>query len=236
MQLQVLSGGAVHGLVDALAALLEAETGCAIAGTFGAVGAMRDKLMAGAPADLLILTRALIAELTRTGHVVAGAVDIGVVRTAVAVRTGDAAPRIDDAAALRSALLAADAVYFPDPRLATAGIHFAKVLDALGIGGEVAMRLRPHPNGATAMRALAEAKGGRPIGCTQVTEILATPGVTLVAPLPKEFELATVYTAGVCARASRPEEAHRLAALLAGDAARTARERAGFEALGCVLE
>lgn len=232
MQLQVLSGGAAHGLVDALAPLFKAETGCGIAGTFGAVGAMRDKLMAGAPADLLILTKALIAELTRDGLVVAGsAVDIGVVRTAVAVRTGDAAPRVDNAVALRSALLAADAIYFPDPKLATAGIHFAKVLDALGIAADVNMRLRPHPNGTAAMRALAEAKGGRPIGCTQVTEILATPGVTLVAPLPKEFELATVYTAGVCTRASRPEEARRLAALLGGEAAHAVRERAGFEAL-----
>ena len=59
------------------------------------------------------------------------------------------------------------------------------------------MRLRPYPNGATAMRALAGARRTSPIGCTQVTEILNTPGVALVGPLPKQFELATVYTAGV---------------------------------------
>jgi len=63
MQLTLLSGGAAQGLVAALAAKFKAETGCDITGTFGAVGAMRDKLIAGAPADLLILTQALIAEL-----------------------------------------------------------------------------------------------------------------------------------------------------------------------------
>src|SRR5262249_5570114 len=137
MQLAVLSGGAAQGLVAALAARFKADTGCDIAGAFGAVGAMRDKLLAGVPADLLILTSALIADLARSGQVAAGSpVDIGVVRTGVAVRVGDAVPPLGDAAALRSALLAADAVYFPDPRLATAGIHFAKVLDALGISGE----------------------------------------------------------------------------------------------------
>ena len=232
MQLQVLSGGAAQGLVSALASQFKVETGCDIAGTFGAVGAMRDKLTGGAPADLLILTAVLIAELTQSGHVVAGsAADIGVVRTAIAARAGDPAPPIGDAAELRSALLGADAIYFPDPKLATAGIHVAKVLDRLGIGRDVTMRLRPYPNGAAAMHALAATRSKQPIGCTQVTEILNTPGVTLVGPLPKEFELATVYTAGVCTRAIRSDQARQLVAFLSGEASRDARERAGFEAL-----
>src|SRR5262245_30094870 len=212
MQVNVLSGGAAQGLVGALASQFKIETGRDIAGTFGAVGAMRDKLIGGAPADLLILTSGLIAELTQAGHVVAGsAADIGIVRTAIAVRAGDPAPPIGDAAELRAALLEADAIYFPDPKLATAGIHFSRVLDRLGIGRDVTTRLRPYPNGAAAMHALAAMRSEQPIGCTQVTEILATPGVTLVGRLPKEFELATVYTAGVCTRAARPEEARRLA-------------------------
>jgi molybdate transport system substrate-binding protein len=232
MQVQVLSGGAAQGLVGALAPQFKAETGCDIAATFGAVGVMRDKLLGGAAADLLILTAALIAELAHTGHVVAGSVaDIGIVRTSLAVRAGGAAPPIGDAAALRSALLGADAIYFPHPQQATAGIHFAKVLERLGIGRAVAMRLRPYPNGATAMRALAGASGAHPIGCTQATEILATPGVRLIGPLPGELELATVYTAGVCTRAARPEEARRLAGMLAGEAARGVRARLGFEAV-----
>jgi molybdate transport system substrate-binding protein len=230
MQLVILSGGAAQGLVAALAARFKTETDCDISGTFGAVGAMRDRLLAGAPADLLILTSALTAELTRLGHVLPGSpVDLGVVRTGVAVRSGDPEPAIGNAAALRSALLAADAIYFPDPKLATAGIHFAKVLDALGIAGEVAARLRPFPNGAAAMQALARAPDGRAIGCTQVTEILNTPGAVLVGPLPQEFELATVYTAGVCTRAALPGQAKLLATLLGGEAAREVREKAGFE-------
>ncbi len=230
MELKVLSGGAAQGLVGALAPQLEAETGCRIAGTFGAVGAMRDRLLAGAPADLLILTSALIAELQRAGHVAAGsAVDIGIVRTGVAVRAGDPLPSVAGAEGLRASLLAADAVYFPDPKLATAGIHFAGVLDRLGIARALGPRLRPFPNGATAMRELAAAGSAHPIGCTQITEILATPGVALVGPLPEDLGLATVYTAGVAARAALPDAARRLAALLAGDAAGSLRRRLGFE-------
>jgi molybdate transport system substrate-binding protein len=48
--------------------------------------------------------------------------------------------------------------------------------------------------------------------------------------LPKEFELATVYTAAVAARAASPEQARRLVALLSSTATRALRDRAGFEA------
>jgi molybdate transport system substrate-binding protein len=232
MRLEVLSGGAAQALVGALEPQFKAETGCDIVGTFGAVGAMRDKLLAGARADLLILTRPLITELAATGHVVAGSArDIGIVQTGIAVRAGDPAPAIGNAAELRAVLLGADAIYFPDPKLATAGIHFSKVLDQLGIGRDVVMRLRPYPNGASAMRALAQSRDERPIGCTQVTEIVATPSVTLVGSLPKGHELATVYTAGVCARAALPDEARRLAALLSGEGGQNARRQAGFRPL-----
>jgi molybdate transport system substrate-binding protein len=50
-----------------------------------------------------------------------------------------------------------------------------------------------------------------------------------VGPLPRQFELATVYTAGVCTRAALPDQARQLAVLLAGDAARSIRAQAGFE-------
>ena len=229
MNLTILSGGAAQGLVAALAPQFKAETGADIEGSFGAVGAMRDKLLAGAPADMLILTASLIAELTQAGRIVAGsAADLGAVATGVAVRTGDPAPAIGDADALRAALRAADGIYFPDPKLATAGIHFAKVLERLGIAGEVAARLRTFPNGAAAMRALAGTKGGRPIGCTQVTEILNTAGVSLVGDLPTDFALATVYRLGIGTEARSPDLARRFAALLTGAATRDLRQKLGF--------
>jgi molybdate transport system substrate-binding protein len=232
VQLILLSGGAAEGLVRKLRHEFQISTRCMIAGTFGAVGAMREKLLAGAPADLILLTSPLIGELTRSGHVRPGsAVDIGVVHTGLAVRSGKPIPPIGDAQALRSALLAADVIHFPDPKLATAGVHFAKVLDALGLAEELKSRLRPAPNGATAMQALAAASQPHPIGCTQVTEILDTPGITFAGGLPKPFELASLYTAGVCTRSQLPGQAARLAALLGGDAARPMREQAGFQRL-----
>ena len=227
--LPLLSGGAAQGLVGALAPDFERDAGCRIEGAFGAVGAMAAKLRSGAPADVVILTATLIAELAREGHVdAASVIDLGTVATGVAVRAADAAPAIHDKAALAEALRAADEVYFPDPQLATAGIHFASVLRSLAIADEFAARLRPFPNGATAMRELAASRAARPIGCTQVTEILSTPGVKLVGPLPPGAELVTVYTAAVASRAASPEQARDFVALLASDGTREARARAGF--------
>ena len=230
MKLTILSGGAANGLVAALAPDLERSSGATIDGTFGAVGAMREKLAAGAPADLLILTKAMIAELVASGDVVAGsAVDIGAVATAVAARKGDPLPLVGNPELLKEALLAADVIFFPDPKLATAGIHVAGVLAKLGIERETRARLRLHPNGAAAMRALAEARDvGRPIGLTQASEILATPGVTLVAPLVAPFGLSTVYTAGIATRARQPALARKLTIMLADRAAAPIRAKAGF--------
>ena len=231
MQLTLLSGGAAQGLVDALAAPFKAETGCDIHGTFSAVGSMRDKLAGGAPADLVILTAPLIRALIADGHVVAGSqADLGAVPTCIAVRSGDPIPPIGDSDALRTALRAADGVYFPDPKLATAGIHFAKVLDALGLGDTLASRLRPFPNGATAMRALAASTEPRPIGCTQATEILNTPGTVLVGPLPPAHALAAVYTVGVCTRAAQPALARQFAGRLTHPDTGELRRRLGFAA------
>jgi molybdate transport system substrate-binding protein len=229
--LHLLSGGAAHGLVRQLSARFQADSGLAIDGRFGAVGMMRDALLAGAPCDVAILTAALIAQLTASGHLAAGSArPVGVVQTGVAVPHGEPAPAVDSPEALRSALLAATGIYMPDPVQSTAGIHVMKVLAQLGIAEAVAARLRPYPNGATAMREMSSARPANGlIGCTQVTEILDTPGVRLAAPLPAPLGLATVYTAAIGSAARHPRQAEALIRLLTHEGSAEARREAGFE-------
>lgn len=226
--IRLLSGGAAQGLVSSVSPQLSAM-GHEVDGMFGAVGAMRAALSEGRPADLVILTATIVGELAAGGSVLRDSVaDLGDVETAIAVREGDEPPAVADEEGLRAALLAADAIYFPDPKLATAGIHFAGVLDRLGIADAVRDRLRTFPNGATAMAALARATEKRPIGCTQVTEIKATPGARLVASLPDGFGLKTRYTGAVTTSASEAEAARMLLQVLTSDASAAARRQAGF--------
>ena len=227
--LNILSGGAAQGLVASLQPKLKALTGLDIEGEFGAVGAMADKLRKGTPADIVILTAKIIAELAKEGLVAGASIaDIGLVETALAVRSGDPLVAANDAASLRAALLAADAIFVPDTRVSTAGIHVAKVLAQLGIADEVAARLKIYPNGATAMRHLAESDATRPIGCTQSTEIISTSGVTLSGSLPRGCELSTMYTTAVTAGAAHATQAQGLIDLLTAANQRELRERAGF--------
>jgi molybdate transport system substrate-binding protein len=229
----MLSGGAAHGLVASLTAQFKNQTGLDIEGEFSAVGAMAAKLEGGEPADLVVLTRAIVAGLVRKGLVFGESVaDLGLVETAIAVRAADSRVATPDAGSLRQALLAADEIFVPDTKASTAGIHVAGVLDRLGIAVEVAGRLRIFPNGATAMLHLAKSGAAVAIGCTQSTEILNTPGVTLCDALPKGYELATVYTAGVTSRSRQAADAKRVIVLLTAAGSKGLREEAGFLELG----
>ncbi|MBR0704357.1 substrate-binding domain-containing protein [Bradyrhizobium diazoefficiens] len=227
--LNILSGGAAQGLVRGLAEAFKAQTGAGIDGEFGAVGIMADKLRAGTAADLVILTQALLAKLAEEKLVVPSSItDVGRVETALAVRSRDPKVTVRTEADLRDVLRSADAIYVPDTKASTAGQHVAKVLSRLGIAYEVASRLKIFPNGATAMRELANSTASRPIGCTQATEIIATDGLVLSGSLPPGSELVTMYTAGVATRAAHPTEAAALIALLTGADHRELRQSAGF--------
>ena len=212
VKIRLVSAGAAQALVTRQAS----AKGVEVEGSFGAVGAMMEKYLATDACDLVILTRRQVDELAAKGRVDrATIVDLGSVPTSIAVRERDVSPDVSDADALATALLAADAIYFPDPAKATAGIHFQHVLERLGILDRVKARIRNFPNGAATMRAMAEAEG-QPIGCTQATEIRATPGVRLVGALPQGLDLVTTYSGAVDVRAADRDASRRFLAGLAG--------------------
>jgi molybdate transport system substrate-binding protein len=234
-ELNVLCAGAVKGLVLALQGGFEQASGRRLHATFGAVGAIRDALRAGAPCDVFIATDAMIGSLQANGELRAATQRaIGRVQTAIAVKASAPPPTIDSAESLKAALLASSAIYFPDATLSTAGAHVASVLDRLGIRDALASRLRMFANGATAMRELAGADE-RAIGCTQATEIRYTPGLALVGALPAPFALATVYSAAVASGARDDEGALRFIDLVAGAASADLRRAGGFDEAGGVV-
>ncbi|HEY4072680.1 MAG TPA: substrate-binding domain-containing protein [Herbaspirillum sp.] len=230
MDLKVLSAGAAKGLVTDLQQKFSTETGVDIRGSFGAVGAIHEQILAGEPCDVIVLSAVLLDDLIRSGHVLAGSsVPLGYVKTGIAARTGQPAPAIEDRSSLTTSLRAAKGIYVSDIQRSTAGAHFAKVLRQLGIYDEVEPRIRAFPNGAIAMAALAKTDEQPAIGCTQSTEIIHTEGVTLIGQLPKEFELATLYSVAISSKAAQPEQARRLIELLTETHSETLRTAGGFE-------
>ena len=230
MNLFILSGGAAAGVVKGLQPEFEKSSDCQINGTFSAVGVMRDRLIAGAPCDLAILTQSLISQLIDSGHILPStAQSLGIIKTGIAVRSGSAHPDVSSRQALVNAFRQASAIFSPDTEKSTAGIHFLNVLKSLGIAEELKDKFQTYPNGADAMQAMVQSSSANPIACTQVTEILYTPGIDLVDVLPKEFELATNYTLGICTGAKNPEAAKLFAKWLTGTVSIELRKKGGFE-------
>ena len=228
--LHLLCAGAAQGLVKAMQTTFTEQTGVPLQARFGAVGAMKEALLAGEPCDVMIVTDAMIETLAASGDLDGRSrAALGSVRTGVAVKSNAPPLEVGTSEGLRAALLASDRIYFPDPLRATAGIHFADVLRRLGLHDRLAHRFATFPSGAVAMRELAASTDDVPIGCTQVTEILYTDGVRLAGVLPSEFELATGYTAAVAARSADSERARRLVALLSAEGSRALRRAGGFE-------
>ena len=218
-------------MAAALIPAFAATTGTRVRATFRNVGALKEMLLAAEPCDVFVSTAAMLDDLTCDGRVVAATIQsLGRVQTGIAVRSGEPAPAIGSRDLLRASLVVATGIYLPDPERATAGIHFVKMLRALGLHDDLAPRLHAYPNGASAMDALAKSREGGLIGCTQVTEINATPGVTLAGTLPTPFDLATTYAVATCTSARDPELAQRFVQLLAGPDSLRLRREAGFEA------
>jgi len=228
--LNIFCAGAAQAVVTELAGKFQRDSGNFVAANFGAVGAMKARVVAGEAADVIVLTGALIDELIQQGLVVAGSrVDLGKVSTGVAVRAGTPMPDVSDTRVLRGNLLAANRILFPDPAVATAGKVVMSALDKLGITDQVKPRLHLFPNGYAAMSDLAQSDGLLEMGITQITEIVANKGVKLVGPLPAEVQNIAVYSAGLAARSAHPERAKELIRRLTGFNAQPLLSSAGFD-------
>jgi molybdate transport system substrate-binding protein len=229
--MNILSAGAAKGLLQSIAA----NASIALDGEFGAVGAIKERLIAGAPCDVIVLTAAMIAELAAAGVVDSTSVmPLGRVHTGVALLASSTPTHINSVASLRELCANASKIYFPDPVRATAGIHCLKVLTALGLAPSHEGRFATFPSGAVAMRAMADAGAAGEIGAigiTQCSEILYTDGVQYAGALPEPYALSTVYTAAIIRDAQSAPEARRLLSALSSVGQRNIVRDAGFEAL-----
>jgi molybdate transport system substrate-binding protein len=227
----VLSGGAAAGVVKGIQADFETTYGCQIDGTFSAVGAMRDLVVKGNPCDLVILSKSLVQELVSSGHVIESSVrSLGIVPTGIAIPSSRKTPfpKIETVEDLIMAFRSASALYFPDMQKSTAGIHFMKVMQQLGLDQELASRFKTFPNGATAMSEMANDLNTNVLGGTQTTEINICPGVELIGLLPPPLELNTDYTLAICKNSQNPELTLKLANILVGQASLALRQKIGY--------
>lgn len=225
-EVRVLAAGAVQAAVRQLEAGFSTHSGHTLKLEFDTVGALRDRVLAGARADVVILSEAGMAALETAAKINSkSVVGLGNTAVALAVRKGAPVPDISSAEALRRSLLAAGSVAHADPaRGATAGTHFARVLERLGIAAEMAPRVTVLPFGGDVIKAVAE--GRFEIGVSQSSEILTHADVVLAGRLPAPYDHHTRYVAAKAAGAGPGADA--FLAVLQGATGRAALAAIGF--------
>jgi molybdate transport system substrate-binding protein len=145
------------------------------------------------------------------------------------VRAGTPVPDVSSAEALAARIRGASVIAFPDPATATAGKVVMSLMEKLRVLDEVRERFKFFPNGYAAMGWLAQTSGSGELGITQVTEILPNKGVAYAGPLPDAFQMKTVYSVGVAAKAAEPALARDFVARFKAESAKPLLKEAGYE-------
>ena len=225
---KVFSAGAVRAIVTDLAEQFRQETGNTVTFSFGTAGQTRQKLLSGEPADVVILTDAGIDDMIKQGALASGSrADLARTGMGVGVREGAPKPDITTSEAFKTTLLKAKSLVYVDPAQgATSGVHFKSVLERLGIADAVRSKTQLVSGGYPAEKV---ASGEAELVVHQISEIVPVKGVTLVGPLPPDFQKVTVYSAGVAARSPSPAAARAFVAFLTRPAFKPKFAAAGLD-------
>ena len=227
-EITVLSAAAVQSPVSEMAAQFERATGNRVRFEFSTGGGVDARIKAGAHPDLVINDRLRLDKLAAAKLIATAAPrDLGTVQIGVALRKGGLRPDLSSVEAFRASLQKAQSVAYGDPQKgATTGIHFAKVLERLGLTDAVNAKALLAPNGLEVMKLVAG--GTAELGITQISEIMHIQGDTLVGPLPQALQLSTTYSVGYGSDGIAPE-ARQFVELLLGPAGRERFSHAGFQ-------
>jgi molybdate transport system substrate-binding protein len=228
-EIKVISAGAVRGLIAGMIADYSRETGDRFDLEVGTTGQLRTIIASGQPADLIIASATLMAELEASGKMMSGTrVELGRVGIGIAVRDGKPVPDVASVQGFKQALIEARSVAYSDPRQGGAsGVYFVDVLHRLGLADAIAHKTLLTNGGRAAVEKVA--RGEAELAVTLISEIVAVKGVQLVAAVPEQLQLYSIYAAGIPASSSNPLAARAFIAALTAPSMAKRWKAAGFE-------
>jgi len=229
IEIKVLSAVAMKSALDDLATEFQRTTGNKLTLAYAPAGGIRDRIQGGESFDLAILPRPTMDRLAKEGKIATGTTTV-LARSAVSVcvRAGAPKPDISSVEAFKRAMLASKSVAYSDPEKGGAsGVHFARVLDQLGI----AEQMKPKTKLTGPDSAEFVARGEAELCVNQAIEIMRTVGVDLVGPLPADLQNTTdfVFTAGIGADSRLPGPAKALISYLRTPSAARVIKAKGME-------
>jgi molybdate transport system substrate-binding protein len=228
-EIKVISAGAVRGLVAEMIADYARETGDRFDFKIGTTGQLRTIIASGQPADLIIASATLMAELEASGKMISGTgVELGRVGIGIAVRDGAPVADVASVQGFKQALIEARSVAYSDPRQGGAsGVYFVGVLDRLGLADTIAQKALLTNGGRAAVEKVA--RGEADLAVTLISEIVAVKGVRLAAAVPEPLQIYSIYAAGIPASSSNPLAARAFIAALTAPSMAERWKAAGFE-------
>lgn len=228
-EIKVISAGAVRSVVGGMIEDYRSRSGDTFQFTVGTTGELRAFIASGTPADLLITSAPLMADLEKTDKLTPKSrVDLGRVGIGIAIRTGATAPDFSTPEAFRKMLLDAKSVTYTAPELGgTSGVHVLRLLKTFGIYDTIARKAIHAKGGIDISQKVA--RGEAEIGITLISEIVPVKGTTLAGPLPESLQLWTVYTSAIPLSSTQPAAARAFVNALTSPAMAARWTAGGFE-------
>jgi molybdate transport system substrate-binding protein len=126
------------------------------------------------------------------------------------VRAGASNPDISSVEGFKNALLNDKSIgYLKQP--GTSGAYLHGLFERLGVAEAIKSKvIRPETDVVSEM----DAKGEIDLGMVVITQIMTTPGVELVGPIPRELQYYVKWSGGVSVSSGSPEVAKDVIALL----------------------
>jgi molybdate transport system substrate-binding protein len=143
----------------------------------------------------------------------------------VEVRAGASKPDIGSVAALKQALLNAKSIGYLKQE-GTSGAYLHGLFERLGIAESITSKvIRPETDIVSEL----VAKGEIELGMVVITQIMTTPGVELVGPIPRELQYYVRWSGGVSTNSAAAEVAKELIRFLASPTALPVLKAQGME-------
>jgi len=210
-EIELLSTVGMQPATPELIARFERATGHKVVATYGLAAVLKQNVLDGLRADVLLLTSPLIDDLVMQGKVVPGTkLDVARSGIGVAVKAGTPKPDISTPEALKNAVLAAKSVGYS--KLGASGVAFARVLERLGIAEQVQAKYKDTQARAGDMLVA----GDIDLAAAQIPELMAVPGVEVVGPLPTGLQTITVFSLGLATETKNADAAKAFIQFLAG--------------------
>jgi molybdate transport system substrate-binding protein len=224
-EIKIFSTRAIATVLDKVGPEFERTTGHRLNVMTDIAIRMVRRIQAGEPFDFLVAAPGQIDGLVKEGKIIPETrTDLTRSGIGVEVRAGSPKPDISSVEAFKRALLNAKSIAYL--KEGQSGVYLAGLLQRLGIAEAITSKVtRPETDTVSEL----VAKGHIELGMVVITQILTTPGVELVGPLPAEIQSYITFTGGVSTASTEPNAAKELIRFLAGPAALPVIRAQGME-------